>query len=165
MKKVARQLFISIFARRADYKTTSDMKIDEGFSVEISSGYDRLWKYNLAVTCGCFGSSGEGGSEDERLDFVAAEAFVAPVGSNLKSCPADYPADRAIRFTTVPCDYLKMYVYVIPHTLPEERDVADCKPFGLRVRVLRGKAVIHDEEHSVNCWSGASIELRLPKEQ
>lgn len=137
------------------------MEIKDGFSVEISSDYDQLWRYNIAVTCGCFDDHGKGG-DNPRTDFVSAEDFIAPVGSNLQCRPDNYSPDRTIRFTTIACDYLLMYVYVIPHTLPAEQRIADCEPFTLRITARRGNAIIYDKLHSANCWSGASIELRLP---
>lgn len=138
------------------------MKINEGFSVEITSSYDRFWRYNMAVTCGCFDDEGKG-DDNPRRDFIAAEDVVAPTGSNLQRCPDGYPSQRALSFETVACDYLLMYLYVIPHSLPSERDVEECEPFRLRIVVRRGNAVIVDETRSVNCWSGASVEMRIPK--
>lgn len=148
------------------------INIDEGFSVEIESRCDHFWRYNLAVTCGCFerGAGGEDGSElhigsevYRRKDFVAAEDFVAPVGANMECCPEDCPSSRGVKFETVPCDCLKMYVYVIPHSLPVDCRISDFPPFDLHIRVMRGRATIHDELHKVNAWSGASIELLVPK--
>ncbi|MCH5330642.1 MAG: hypothetical protein J1E04_06700 [Alistipes sp.] len=138
------------------------MNDKQPFSVEISSGYNRLWRYNMAVTCGCFDDLGRG-EDNPRTDFIAAEDTVAPVGANMNRCPDDYDSRRGISFVTSPCDYLLMYVYVVPHSLPSDTGMDRCKPFPLRIRVTQGDQVIHDEEHSVNGWSGASIELRLPK--
>ena len=140
------------------------METNDGFSVEITSSYAGLWRYNLAVTCGCFDDTGNG-VDNPRRDFVAAEDFVAQTGANLQQPPEGYSADRTIRFSTIACDYLLMYVYVIPHTLPVERNIADCKPFGLHICVRRGSTVVYERLHSVNCWSGTSIELRVPELQ
>lgn len=140
------------------------MGTGEGFEVEITSDYGELWRYNLAVTCGCFAGSGDS-EHDQRLDFIAAEDTVAPVGANLQHRPDNCPSDRTIRFSTVGCDYLLMYVYVIPHTLPAERDISECKPFELQIKVLRGGKLLHNALYDVNCWSGASIELRLPEQR
>ena len=137
------------------------MMSKESFYVEITSNYDRFWRYNLAVTCGCFDDLGKG-EDNPRKDFVAAEDTIAPAGSNLTAPPQGYPAHRKLSFTTVGCDYLLMYLYVIPHTLPEDRELENCDPFGLQVKVTRGDSIVLDREFHVNCWSGASIELRLP---
>lgn len=136
--------------------------IDEGFTVEIGCDYADFWKYNVAVTCGCFEGGGDP-DRDTRTDFVAAEDTVAPAGSNLAARPDNCPEHRGVSFTTVPCDYLLMYVYIIPHTLPAVRNIDDCRPFGLDIRVRRGNATIYDRRHSINCWAGASIELRIPE--
>lgn len=158
------------------------MNINEGFSVEISCGYEQFWRYNLAVTCGCFdrnrgdandnseiegtgenGAISTGGDRFTRKDFISAEDFIAPAGTNMESRPDNCPKERGIRFSTIGCDCLKMYVYVIPHSLPVDRHIADYPSFDLRIRVTRGKETVCDDLHTVNAWSGASIELLLPK--
>ena len=139
------------------------MKISEGFSVEITSDYKELWRYNLAVTCGCFDDEGKG-EDNPRRDFIAAEDTIAPTGSNLKACPTDYPSQRGISFTTTPCDYLMLYVYVIPHSLPQDRIIEHTKPFKMRIRITRGKAVVCDTDYNVNSWAGESIELKVQKD-
>lgn len=135
------------------------MEIGEGFRVAIESGSDRFWRYNVAVTCGCFDA------HDARIDFAGVEDIVAPAGSNLAARPDGYPEHRRIEFVTPPCHHILMYVYIIPHTMPGERDIADCKPFDLRIRVSRGKVAVFDKICPVNSWAGSSIELRLPKEE
>lgn len=128
---------------------------NEGFSVEISSDFEQFWCYNVAVTCGCFDEF------DERVGFASADDSVAPVGSNLDRCPAGYPSKRVVRFDTVACDHLLMYLYVIPHTIPLGRAIDEYKPFSLKVRISRGGRVVATHNFAVNRWSGASIELRV----
>lgn len=135
------------------------MEKKDGFRVEIRSGYELFWRYNLAVTCGCFDA------DDNRTDFFGAEDVAAPVGSNLTAPPDDLRERRGIDFTTSPCDHLLMYVYVIPNTLPEQTDIAECKPFDMTIRVTRGGQTLFDSVVPVNCWSGCSMELRIPKEK
>lgn len=130
---------------------------NDGFKVEISSAFERLWCYNMAVTCGCFDADGN------RIDFVAAEDTVAPVGAGLTARPQGYEIPHTLRFETAPCDHLLMYIYLIPHTLPAERDIADTEPFDLHLRITRGRETVTDRIFSINRWSGASIELRVPK--
>ena len=127
------------------------------FKIEISSAYERLWCYNMAVTCGCFDE------HDNRTDFVAAEDFVAHVGSNLGAKPDGYDLPRVLAFEAAACDHLLMYIYLVPHTLPSGRDIADTEPFDLRVRIARGGGMLVDRIFKINCWSGASIELRVPR--
>ena len=126
------------------------------FIIQIKSSYDELWRYNLSAMCGTFDSVGE------RVDFVKAESFIAEVGANLKSAPDDYTAKREMKLQTEPCDSIVAYIYVVPHTLPRDRDVADCKPFDLSIKVQMGSETIYNIKHKINQWSGASIELKLP---
>lgn len=127
------------------------------FTIQIKSSYGELWRYNLSAMCAAFDSEGE------RIDFVKAESFVAEVGANFASQPDDLPAKRDLKLTTVSASSIVAYVYVIPHTLPRDRDVADCKSFDMSVKVQMGAETIYNVKHKINQWSGASIELKLPQ--
>lgn len=126
------------------------------FTVHVKSSYEELWRYNLSLMCGGFNSKAE------RIDFVKAESFVAEVGANLRSAPEGYSSKRELKLQTQPCESIVAYVYVIPNTLPRDRDVADCKPFEVSVKVQMGSETIYNIKHKINQWSGASIELKLP---
>ena len=127
------------------------------FTIQIKSSYGELWRYNLSAMCGAFDGAGQ------RVDFVKAESFVSEVGANLKSAPSYLPAKRDLKLSTKEAESIVAYIYVVPHTLPKDRDVADCKPFDMSVKVQMGTDVIYSEKHKINQWSGASIELKLPK--
>ena len=129
----------------------------ESFSVEISSGFDKFWCYNVAVTCGCFDANGN------RTGFASVEDTVADVGADLKNRPADYRLPHVVSFTTEPCERLLMYIYIIPHTLPADNDISASQPFELRVKAERGKDTVFERVFSINRWSGASIELNIPE--
>ncbi len=131
---------------------------NEGFKVEISSGYDGFWRYNIMVTCGCFDEN------DNRVGFASAEDIVAPIGANLESAPKEYPSKRVVQFDTVPCDHLLLYMYVIPHTIPLGRDVDEHKPYLLNVRITKGGRLVSNREFPVNVWSGASLEIRAGRQ-
>ena len=135
------------------------MSKNEGFKVEISSDFEEFWCYNVAVTCGCFDE------EERRVGFASADDAIAPVGSNLKKAPSDYPAKRLDRFETEECHHLLMYIYIIPHTIPIDRVIDEHKPFPLKVRVSRGGKVVTTQTLPVNRWSGASLELRVGEEK
>ena len=127
------------------------------FTIQVKSSYGELWRYNLSAMCAAFDKEGE------RIDFVKAESFVSEVGSNLRSAPSDLSAKRDLKLTTAEAHSIVAYIYVVPHTLPKDRDVADCKPFDMNVKVQMGTDVIYNEKHKINQWSGVSIELKLPK--
>jgi hypothetical protein len=51
----------------------------------------------------------------------------------------------------------------MPHKLPAIREPEDAAPFGLRIKVKADDEVVYNVVHQVNQWSGATVELRLPK--
>lgn len=126
---------------------------DATYRVEIESGFAEFWRYNIAVTCGLFDA------DDVQCGFVSAEDSVAPVGSNLPSAPKGTPPHRRTEFEAGDCHHLRMYVYLIPHSLPEADRIADRKPFPLSIRITYGGSVVLRENRSINQWSGASIEI------
>lgn len=126
-----------------------------GFKVEITSDFENFWRYNVAVTCGCFDAEGE------RVGFASVDDSIAPVGSSLTKRPADYPTKRVVSFDTVECHHLLAYLYVIPHTMPAGREVADEQPFSLDVCVTRRGVQVFKQRFSVNSWSGTSLELKI----
>lgn len=130
------------------------------FTIHVHSGFAQLWRYNTAVMCGGFDGAGE------RVDFVSAQSTVAPVGADLKSAPEGLERNRDLEVTTAGCDSITAYVYVIPNTLPISREIDDCRPFPLKVKVTADDGeVLYDVTHKVNQWSGASIEIKLPKDK
>ncbi len=129
------------------------------YEVEISSRFADFWRYNIAVTCGCFDASGS------RTGFVAAEQTVAPVGNGLTEKPADAPSPHTCTFRAEDCHHLLMYVYLIPHSLPTAERIGECKPFELSVKVsYDGKVILH-EKPMINQWSGASLEITATRPQ
>lgn len=136
-----------------------DMANEKGYSVEISSRYEGWWRYNVALTGGCFDAAGE------RIAFASALSEVAPVGSNLPARPADAEENRRVVLTTPPCDHLLLYVYVVPHTLPAGNDIAATRPFDIELKISRNGKRLRTEKRPINQWSGASLELRIGPEE
>ncbi len=54
-----------------------------------------------------------------------------------------------------------MYVYIVPHTLPETRDIGDVAPFDVRLRIGYASVSVGDMRYRINQWSGASLEIKL----
>lgn len=126
------------------------------YTITLRSTYAELWRYNVVVECGGFDGAGQ------RLCFASAQSIIAPVGSGLRKAPAEPVHPRSLKVATEPCDSIAAYIYVIPNTLPLSREVSDCAPFDLKVRVEADGEAIYDTVHKVNQWGGASIELKLP---
>ena len=133
----------------------TDMKKDEGFSVEVESRYEGWWRYNVTILCGCFDADGN------RIGFASAESVVAPVGSDLSAPPEGAAAERRIGIRSIACDHIVMYVYIVPHTLPDTREIGDVAPFDVRLRVGYGGVPFGDMHYRINQWSGASLEIKL----
>lgn len=131
------------------------MADSKGFTLEISSPFEGFWRYNAALMCGLFDAA------ENRTGFASAEDTVAEAGANLSEKPADYPADRKVRLVTEPCDHLRLYVYLIPHTLPADNAIGASKPFPLTLRIAYGGKHLRTERFDINQWSGASLELRI----
>ena len=125
------------------------------FKVSVSSKFEELWRYNLVLVCEVCDAKGE------RLDYLAEESCVAPVGSNLDAAPIDYSVDRTLHIKTKEGDYLNILVYIIPHTLPSTDDIIKTKPFPLIVKVENEKKeILVNQAFKINQWSGDNIALK-----
>lgn len=131
------------------------MATGKGYRIEVSSPYEEWWRYNVELMCGCFDRN------DNRVGFATAESRVAEVGSNLAKRPDTAAADRRAVLEVPECDHLLLYVYIIPHTLPESNDIEATKPFPLDILIECGGKRLLKERRSINQWSGASIELKV----
>lgn len=131
------------------------MANNKGFSIEISSLFEGFWRYNAALMCGCFDAA------ENRTGFASAEDTVAEAGANLPRKPDDYPAVRKVCLTTDPCDHLRLFIYLIPHTLPADNIVGASEPFRLDVQIAYGGRKLRTEHFDINQWSGASLEMRI----
>ncbi len=133
------------------------MSTEKGFDVEVSSRYEGWWRYNVTIICGCFDVDGN------RVGFASAEDIAAPVGSDL-SCPPEGMAaagNRQIEIHSAACDHIVMYLYIVPHTLPETREIGDVAPFDVRLRIDYAGKPLNDTHYKINQWSGASLEIKL----
>ncbi len=131
------------------------MAAERGFTIEVTSRYDGFWRYNTALTCGCFDAAGN------RSGFAAASSHVADVGAELSAAPHDLTT----RLATGPCARIDCFLYVVPHTLPRDNDIDATRPFDLEVRIAYGGRPIRTERHAINQWSGASIELKADADE
>ncbi len=129
--------------------------MSESYSVELNSSFAELWRYNIAIVVAGFDADGE------QLEVKSKQSHIADVGANLKSAPEGYSRRRSLSVETSPCESVEVLIYIIPHTLPSAKDIADAKPFNIHVTVSRGERSIHDAQHSVNQWSGDSVTLKF----
>ena len=131
------------------------MSATHGFTIELTSRFEGWWRYNASLMCGCFDAAGN------RIGFEAAESHVAEVGAGPERRPANLPADRKLTLQTGPCDHLLLYVYLVPHTLPQSNDIADTKPFAAELTICCDGRTLRTERLEINQWAGLSLELRV----
>lgn len=128
------------------------------FKISVRSNFAELWRYNIVVTCGAFDAAGE------QIEVTTKESSVASiVGGGGVADVVD--VSRDVKLTTGPCESIKAYVYLMPHKLPSAKSPDDTPAFGVRVKVKADDEQIYNVVHSVNQWSGATIELKLPKKE
>lgn len=128
------------------------------FQISVRSNFAELWRYNIVVTCGTFDAAGE------QIEVTTKESSVASIveGGGVADV-AD--VSRDVKLTTGLCESIKAYVYLMPHKLPSAKSPEDTPTFGVRVKVKADDEQIYNVVHSVNQWSGATIELKLPKKE
>ena len=128
------------------------------FQISVRSNFAELWRYKIVVTCGTFDAAGE------QIEVTTKESSVTSIveGGGVADV-AD--VSRDVKLTTGPCESIKAYVYLMPHKLPSAKSPEDTPAFGVRVKVKADDEQIYNVVHSVNQWSGATIELKLPKKE
>ena len=129
------------------------------FKISVRSNFAELWRYNIVVTCGAFDAAGE------QIEVTTSESSVASIVDGAGSAADVADVSRDVKLTTLPCESIKAYVYLMPHKLPSAKSPDDTPTFGVRVKVKADDEQIYNVVHSVNQWSGATIELKLPKKE
>lgn len=116
------------------------------------------WRYNLKIM-------GEATCNGERVDFFSYGSDVADLGSAIYEAPSNFEPRGVIRFESHPADALTLYIYGIPHTLPETMRVDEAVSPELHVIVSQDGAVLYNCRHLLNPWTGANIRVELGVEE
>jgi hypothetical protein len=124
------------------------------YTITLESDFSEFWRFNLHV-------QGEVLASGERCDMVDFVAEVASVGSDLDAPPVGYKPHDRVQLSTHEGDGLRLYIYIMPHTMPRALKISDTPDFEFCVTVEHeGKRVYH-RRHVVSQWSGANIEVSL----
>ena len=122
------------------------------YTITLECEFSEFWRYNLLV-------QGEVTRQQERCDVIKHVDIVAPVGSELHSMPADYNRGESLVFHTAAGDALRLYIYILPHTLPRTNSVEGVDPFEFRVIINHNGEQLFKRRYEVDQWSGSNIEV------
>ena len=112
------------------------------FTIELTSKYAAWDDYNVRMMCELQDADGQ------RTGFASATGKV-------KGTTA---------LTTEPCVRVRLFVYVIPDTLPAERDVDRLPDFAAVLRAECDGRRISEERIGINPWGGLSLERMFDAE-
>ena len=125
------------------------------YTIEVRCSHREWWRYNVELMCDELDASGE------RIHFGTASSEIAEVGANLKVPPAEKKIPSKISYTTEPCHTARLYLYILPHSLPTEREVAAVSPFKITIKLSCNGTAIRTEQPVVNPWGGLSLILPI----
>lgn len=128
------------------------MAAKEGFTIELACDDGEWWRYNVVFTCGLFDR------EDRRMGFATAEDKVVEVGGEVTD--AMKRKQREIACQTEVCDHVLAYLYIIPHTLPEDNEIKN-DAFDIELKINYAGKEVGRKTCAINRWSGASLELKF----
>ncbi len=123
---------------------------EEGFRIELTSTSDRWWRFNIELLCEALDEG------EQRIAFCSAHSTIAEIGVKPQDLPDNPTHPNPLRLTTPPCDHARLFLYLIPHTLPDEREVEAAPPFPAVLSLYYNRKLIHREIVLVNQWCGAS---------
>ena len=106
------------------------------FTIELTSDFAEWHRYNVRLMCEMQDAGGV------RTGFVS--------GSGTDG--------GASVLTSGPCERLCLFVYVIPESLPVDRDVERQPDFAAVLRACCDGRVICEERIGINRWGGISLE-------
>lgn len=135
------------------------MKKRVTYRVELRCDHPEWWRFNVVMTA-------QGLDEPESPSaYFAISDTIAPVDGEEHFKPADYPAERCSCLECGPCHEFEFYLYILPHSLPDENDVDNTPSFEAELTILSGRSRLYQRQVEVNRWGGATLRLRWPEPQ
>ncbi len=118
------------------------------YRIELSSEEERWASFDVALMAEGFDASGESCHLSQAKRFREEGA-----------------AESKISLSCEPCSSLDLYIYVIPHTLPESSSTEDTPPVEAHLTLYDHDELFKRELLEINPWGGYTARLRLPKEE
>lgn len=107
-----------------------------GFTIELASDFTGWEHYNVRMMCELQDDNGR------RTGFASVRE----------------KHDGRCVLETGPCSRVRLFVYVIPESLPVDRDVCRQPDFAAVLRVSCDGRKVAEEQVAINRWGGASVE-------
>jgi len=126
--------------------------MNESITIELSSRFDGWWRYNVELLCELRDAEGR------RIGVASKSDDIAEVGAGLKSKPAGTESFRKTELRTGPCAGIRLFIYVIPHSLLPDRGVEGGRDFKADLTVRCGDRALLREALDINQWGGLSAE-------
>lgn len=134
------------------------MKKTATYQIELHCNHPDWWRFNVVMTARGLDPAGT------AVGFFSISDQIAPIDGEIHSKPTNYPTERTTRLTCTPCHRLELYLYVLPHRLPEENTLEHTPSFEAELRILEGHTCQHTQKIEVNPWGGTTLHLCWPKE-
>ena len=129
------------------------------YRIELSCTAPEWWRYNIEMTAAGYDDTGA------ECGYYSVEDRIAEPGSAPAAAPEGYPADRCTALECGPCARVLLYLYVVPHTLPETDDIEQTPPLPGRLTIWRDGRKLRTEQLAINPWGGMSRCLTIGEEK
>lgn len=126
----------------------------QNFRVELRCSDPMWWQYNVTLIASGLNASGE------RCGYYATEDRQGdPAGGSAR--PAHSTTNRCTSLDCGPCHSLDLYLYVIPHRLPEPSEVEQTNPIEAHLVIRSETKTLLDEVMAINPWGGTTRHLKF----
>lgn len=134
------------------------MKAMNRYRIELSCAAPEWWRYNVVMTAAGYDGTGA------ECGYYSVEDRIAEPGSAPAACPEDYPSDRRTTLECGPCVRVQLYLYVVPHTLPEKGEIEQTPPLPGVLTLWCDGRKLRTEQLEINPWGGMSRYLTIGEE-
>lgn len=125
-------------------------------TLTLTTSYAENWRYNILVTLSIQNSEGE------QVGFHSIEDSPLPLGNQNQSAPEGFLRQRRVEVEFEPCDKIRLYVYILPNSLPETTTLKGIKTtFPLQVKIACPEKVYLSEKWEINRFGGCGREVVL----
>ncbi|MFI3278572.1 MAG: hypothetical protein SNH13_01380 [Rikenellaceae bacterium] len=125
------------------------------YRIDVDCSFESVWRYNMVLMCGGYDAT------DEQLYVVSREDIIAEQGNEGEEVPPAVLLPRRITLDAQDAQRIRVILYIVPHTLPQQKDISQTPPFELTITVENRGDVVYHRVHHVDQWSGDSIEINL----